>query len=91
MLHHVPSPRLQDALLSEIHRLLRPGGMLAGRDSLDSPDLRALHHDDTYVPVDPRDFAARLDAAGFTGIDVTTNDRAVRFRARKPPQRGTTG
>ena len=53
MLHHVPSPQAQDAVLAEIFRLLRPGGVLAGQDSLDSPELRALHHDDVYVPVDP--------------------------------------
>ena len=53
MLHHVPSPQAQDAVLAEIFRLLRPGGVLAGEDSLASPELRSLHHDDVYVPVDP--------------------------------------
>src|SRR5688500_14588723 len=37
MLHHVPSPELQDQLLAEVARVLRPGGVLVGVDSLDSP------------------------------------------------------
>lgn len=84
MLHHVPSPERQDAVLAEIFRLLRPGGMLAGQDSLDSPDLRSLHHDDIYVPVDPSGLPARLEAAGFTAVQVDTNEYAVRFRGTKP-------
>jgi SAM-dependent methyltransferase len=84
MLHHVPSVERQDALLAEIHRVLRPGGAVVGEDSLDSPELRSLHHDDTYVPIDPDHFAERLDAAGFVAIEVITNDYAVRFRASKP-------
>ena len=86
MLHHVPSPGRQDAVLAEIFRLLRPGGMLAGQDSLDSPDLRSLHHDDIYVPVDPSGLPARLEAAGFTAVQVDTNEYAVRFRGTKPLQ-----
>jgi SAM-dependent methyltransferase len=83
MLHHVPGVERQDALLTEIHRVLRPGGVLAGEDSLDSPELRALHHDDTCVPVDPDHFAARLAAAGFVDIKVDTNDYAVCFHGFK--------
>ena len=30
MLHHIPSPALQDAALAELARVLRPGGVLAG-------------------------------------------------------------
>lgn len=84
MLHHVPGIDHQDAVLAEMRRVLRPGGLLAGEDSLDSPGLRDLHRDDTYVPVDPDHFATRLEAAGFVAIEVTTNDYAVRFHATKP-------
>lgn len=83
MLHHVPSRQQQDAVLAEICRLLRPGGVLAGQDSLDSPDLRSLHHDDIYVPVDPMGLQARVEAAGFTAVHVDTNEYAVRFRGTK--------
>ena len=82
MLHHVPSASLQDALFAELHRVLRPGGVLAGQDSLASDELRALHVDDTYVPVDPATLASRLTGAGFVDVDVDTNEYAVRFRAR---------
>lgn len=84
MLHHVPGAERQDAVLAEVRRMLRPGGVLTGEDSLDSPELRALHEDDTYVPLDPGHLAGRLEAAGFAAVDVTTNDYAVRFRATKP-------
>jgi ubiquinone/menaquinone biosynthesis C-methylase UbiE len=83
MLHHVPSPEAQDAVLAEIFRLLRPGGVLAGQDSLDSPELRSLHHDDIYVPVDPAGPQGRLEAAGFTAVQADTNEYAVRFRGTK--------
>ena len=86
MLHHVPSPQAQDAVLAEIFRLLRPGGVLAGQDSLDSPELRNLHHDDVYVPVDPATLQTRMEAVGFTAVEVDTNEYAVRFRGtRRPP------
>jgi SAM-dependent methyltransferase len=84
MLHHVPSQQAQDAVLAEIYRLLRPGGVLAGQDSLDSQELRNLHHDDVYVPLDPATLQARIEAAGFTAVGVDTNDYAVRFRGTRP-------
>lgn len=34
MLHHVPSPQLQDTVLREVRRVLRPGGELVRGDSL---------------------------------------------------------
>ncbi len=83
MLHHVPSVELQDELLTEIHRVLRSGGVVVGEDSLASPELQALHEDDTYVPLDPAALAARLEKSGFTSVKVDTNEYAVRFRAVK--------
>lgn len=84
MLHHVPTTRLQDSLFGEILRVLRPGGVLVGQDSLESDKLRELHVDDIYVPVDPTHLTTRLETAGFVEVDVDTNEYAVRFRARKP-------
>jgi SAM-dependent methyltransferase len=89
MLHHVPSPQAQDAVLAEICRLLRPGGVLAGQDSLDSPQLRSLHDDDVYVPVDPATLQARMESVGFSAVEVDTNEYAVRFRGVRP--RSATG
>jgi SAM-dependent methyltransferase len=84
MLHHVPSPALQDRLLREVRRVLQPGGVFAGIDSFQRLSMRLFHIHDTLVPVDPRTFGARLEAAGFTGISIETNATAFRFRARCP-------
>jgi len=43
MLHHVPSPALQDRLLREVARVLRPGAVFAGVDSLYSRPFGLLH------------------------------------------------
>ena len=84
MLHHVPSPVLQDRLLREVLRVLQPGGVLAGVDSLTSPYMRLVHIFDTLVPIDPATFRARLQTAGFDEIMVEANPRRFRFRAGKP-------
>jgi SAM-dependent methyltransferase len=81
MLHHVPSPAQQDLLLAEVRRVLRPGGVLAGVDSLDSADFRALHVDDICVPLDPATLEARLGGAGFSDVRVDVNPYVVQFRA----------
>jgi SAM-dependent methyltransferase len=83
MLHHVPSPALQDRLLAEVARVLRPGAVFAGTDSLYSFGFRLLHLFDTMVPVDPGGFAKRLEAAGFREVRVDTNPYAFRFRGRR--------
>lgn len=52
-------------------RVLRPGGIFAGSDSIASPGLRDSHEGDVYVPVDPAGLPGRLEAAGFTGVGVS--------------------
>lgn len=84
MLHHVPSPELQDAILREIRRVLRPGGELAGCDSLPSALMHLIHLGDTFVPVPPETLPARLKAAGFEEIQVERASGFFRFRARRP-------
>jgi ubiquinone/menaquinone biosynthesis C-methylase UbiE len=84
MLHHVPTPAHQDRLFGELRRVLRPGGLLVGVDSLDSPAWRELHEGDTCVPVDPATLGPRLDRAGFTEVEVEQNERRFRFAARAP-------
>jgi SAM-dependent methyltransferase len=81
MLHHVPSPAAQDKLFSQVARVLRPGGIFAGTDSLDSQEFRELHVGDVCVPVEPETLAHRLSVAGFEQITVDTNEYGVRFRA----------
>jgi SAM-dependent methyltransferase len=82
MLHHVPSPALQDRLLAAVRGALRPGGVFAGSDSLTSASFRLVHLFDTLVPVDPAGFAARLEAAGFREPRVEVAGRSFRFSAR---------
>jgi SAM-dependent methyltransferase len=83
MLHHVPSAVDQDRLLSEVSRVLRPGGVFAGTDSLDSKEFRELHLGDVCVPIDPATLVDRLLSTGFDEAFVDTNDYGVRFRARR--------
>lgn len=84
MLHHVPSARLQDRILAEVHRVLRPGGWFAGSDSRISLRFRLVHLFDTMVVVDPDGFGARLAAAGFEDVQVEPGERSFRFRGRRP-------
>jgi SAM-dependent methyltransferase len=83
MLHHLPSPALQDRLLAEVFRVLRPGAMFAGSDSTSSVVFRAAHLFDTMVLVDPGGFAARLRAAGFADVQVDLGKAAFKFQGWK--------
>ncbi|MGP7999612.1 MAG: class I SAM-dependent methyltransferase [Streptosporangiaceae bacterium] len=78
MLHHLPSAELQDRLLAEVRRVLRPGGLVVGSDGMATPSRWELHQGDDYLPVDPAGLAARLAAAGFT--DPVVEIRGDRFR-----------
>jgi SAM-dependent methyltransferase len=84
MLHHERSAGLQGALLSEIRRVLRPGGAVLGTDGIETPERRALRTGDVYVPVDPAGLPGRLEAAGFTDVVVAQEGDRFRFSARAP-------
>jgi ubiquinone/menaquinone biosynthesis C-methylase UbiE len=80
MLHHVPTVAMQDRMLAELCRVLRPGGLLAGTDGMDTPERRRLHVGDVFVPADPAALPARLRAAGFADPEVEVDPGADRFR-----------
>lgn len=83
MLHHVPTTTLQNAILTEAFRVLRPGGVLIGSDSLASNDLHLFHSCDTYNPIEPAALLVRLQTIGFFPITLVV-DRRLKFVARKP-------
>jgi SAM-dependent methyltransferase len=68
MLHHVPSADLQNLLLQEVRRVLRPGAPFVGSDSMPSLLFKMVHLYDTMVLVDPATFGTRLERAGFRDV-----------------------
>ncbi len=85
MLHHIPSAELQDRAFAEVARVLRPGGVFAGTDSIGTgPLFRAIHVGDTLQPIDPDGLPGRLESAGFEEPKVAPSGGSFRFRARKP-------
>jgi SAM-dependent methyltransferase len=84
MLHHVPSPELQDRLFAEAVRVLRPGGVFAGSDSQPSLVMTLIHLRDTLVPLPPDTLERRLTDAGLAEVEVTARPGRVRFRGVKP-------
>jgi SAM-dependent methyltransferase len=83
MLHHVPSVSLQDLVFREAFRVLRAGGKFLGVDAVDSDETRDLHVGDVFTPMPPDTLGARLTAAGFSDVRVSTTERRVRFVASK--------
>jgi SAM-dependent methyltransferase len=83
MLHHVPTAALQNKVLAEALRVLRPGGVLVGSDSVPSTGLHDFHSGDVYNPVEPACLLARLQTLGFEKIMISV-DEIMQFTARKP-------
>ena len=84
MLHHIPSPELQDRALAEVARVLAPGGVFAGTDSVGTGLVfKLIHIGDTLVRVDPGALPDRLRAAGLSEPAVERADGSFRFRAWK--------
>jgi SAM-dependent methyltransferase len=84
MLHHVPTPPLQDQLFAEAFRVLERGGVFAGSDGVPSALFRLSHIADTYNPVPPDTLPDRLRHVGFTDVQVDVVRGQQRWRAVKP-------
>jgi SAM-dependent methyltransferase len=85
MLHHIDSPQLQDRLLAEAARVLKPGGTFAGTDSTGgSLKFKLLHLGDTLTLIAPGGFVERLTRAGLSEPVVEVRGGRMRFRAQRP-------
>jgi ubiquinone/menaquinone biosynthesis C-methylase UbiE len=85
MLHHLSTPAEQFAALAEAFRVLRPGGVLVGSDSLASPELHLFHDGDMYNPIDPARLLVFLQTVGYAPVSLSI-DHGVMFAAHKPPE-----
>ena len=74
MLHHVPTVEAQDAIFTELGRVLRDGALLVAADGVYSEAVKDFHQDDTYNPIDPDGLVARLRTAGFGQIEIDRFD-----------------
>lgn len=83
MLHHIPTLERQRAILAEALRVLKPGGVLVGSDSLASTGLHEFHEGDVYNPLDPAVLLVMLRAMGFERITLEI-DEVLIFVAHKP-------
>ena len=85
MLHHVPTPALQDAIFAEAARVLRPGGTFCGTDSQLRLRFRLLHVGDTMNVLDASTLPERLEKAGFEHVKVKVRPKElIDFEAVKP-------
>lgn len=84
MLHHVPTPALQDRLFAEAFRVLRPGAVFAGSDGVHSAMFQLMHFHDTYNPVSPDALPDRLRSIGFRDVQVVAAGGRQRWLAVKP-------
>lgn len=84
VLHHMASAEDQDRLFRELHRVLRPGAIFVGQESLDQEMIRAGHADDVFTAVDPEELSDRLAAVGFGPLTTDVLGYHFRFVTRKP-------
>jgi ubiquinone/menaquinone biosynthesis C-methylase UbiE len=81
MLHHIPTPELQDQLFSEVYRVLRPGGVFTGSDSPGNHwAFKLIHLNDVMNCLDAGTLQGRLEEAGFERVEVHSGD-TIRWRA----------
>ena len=84
VLHHMDSADHQDRLFADIHRVLQPGGIFVGQESLNLEMIRDGHAGDTFNPVEPDELAGRLSTVGFGPTSTNVVGYHFRFISRKP-------
>ncbi len=84
VLHHLRSIEQQDKALTEIYRVLRPGGTFLGLEIQDGWLQRVSHFRSTFVPVVANSLEGRLASAGFCQVALDFRGGAFRVRALRP-------
>jgi SAM-dependent methyltransferase len=74
MLHHIATVEDQQRALSELARVLQPGGVLVAADAGYSDGSHLFHEGDTYNPIEPDTLAPRLADVGFTSVEFREHD-----------------
>ena len=87
VLHHLPSSEQQDKALSEVYRVLRPGGVFLALEIEDGWLQRVSHIRSTFVPVAASSLERRLGAFGFSQVALDFRGAAFRLCARRPADR----
>jgi ubiquinone/menaquinone biosynthesis C-methylase UbiE len=83
VLHHLRSSEQQDRALSEVYRVLRPGGVFLALEIKDGWLQRVLHIRSTFVPVVAGSLERRLASAGFSQVALDFRGAAFRMCARR--------
>ncbi len=81
VLHHLRSSEQQDRAISEIYRVLRPGGIFLALEIQDGWLQRVSHFHSTFVSVVASSLSGRLASAGFSRVAVDSRRGAFRVRA----------
>jgi ubiquinone/menaquinone biosynthesis C-methylase UbiE len=86
VLHHLKSKQLQDQMMAEAFRVLRPGGVFIAFEITDSWFHRVSHFRSTFTPVAPSSVFPRLSGAGFSKIALDLRKGAFRITAVRPKE-----
>lgn len=86
MLHHILTSELQNQFFREALRVLQPGGVFVGVDSLPTILMRVFHFRDTLTFVAPKILPQWLETVGFKDAKVDIGSDRFRFSARRPTE-----